>query len=435
MASQARDRGRDGSLRQRLLRDIADRHANAKAKAKHETPLIKTISRKKIKTLPRRRRRRPIIARPYTRDQRLRPDDIIIHQLSDSQQFGRALRLFSRLPLIPGLAGVAPRVRRQDHDRERLQIQLQYPGHGMWRIIDRLHSQGEWLFPQLRVHEIHQLRDTLLNDIRILCASHIAFSSDISFLRIAQLQTPVPLVIPLLDIFDLDICTKQDTDTIDWLEFERDTVRKVEAQFQVFELLAQFESPTQSERQSNTELDPVYTLSILEANPPRCRTWSLVIQHVGKYTPELAHYTMGQIAAYLYGIQKRISIPSYYPCTELASYSNVVSHMLRLSTPDEGVQTNISLLADRAYLRVLYAAILVHAYASVIKEDFSKGLLQLDCPRLVEPYTSSEHFDLITVAYREAQEATQTLYKAGGKLGREAKYLLRSVDLPEQNSL
>ncbi|KAI1131602.1 hypothetical protein F5Y10DRAFT_286111 [Nemania abortiva] len=429
MSFQPRDRGQDGSLRESPLRDVADRHAKAKAKARHETPLIKKISRKKIKTLlP---RRRPVNARPYMRGQRLRPGDIIIHELSNGQQFDSAVRVFTRLPSIPGLTGIAPCVCRQD--REQLLIQLQYPGHGIWRVVDRLHSRGDWLVAQLRVHEIHQLRDTLLNDIRILCASHIAFSSDISFLRISQQRAPVSLFHPLLDTFDLDICASQDANTIDWLDFERDIVRKVEAQFQVFEFIAEFESSDQSQQQSNTELDPVYTLSILQANPPRQLTWCLVIQQVGKYTPELAHYIMEEIAEYLYTLQKRTSQPSYYPCAGLASYLNVVSHVLRLSTADEGVEPNISLLADRAYLLILYAAILVHAYADVIKVDFSEGLLQLDCPRLVEPYTSSEHFHLITEVYREAQGAIQALYKAGGELGREAKWFLRSGHSQERN--
>ncbi|KAI0536875.1 hypothetical protein GGR58DRAFT_527973 [Xylaria digitata] len=300
MTSQPGDRAQDNSLQRRLLRNIRDRHANAK----RETPLIKKISRKK-------------------------PCDVIIHQLSDAEQFDSAVRLFTRLPSIRGLAGLAPHVCHQDRDR--LEIQLQYPSHGIWRIIDRLHSRGDWLV-----------------------------ASDVSFLRIVHQRTPVSLFLPLLDIFDLNMCIKQDANTVDWPELERDTVRKVEAQFQVFE----------SQRQSNTELDPGYTLNILQANPPRQPKLSLVVQQVGRYTPEFAHYTMENI---------------------------------------------------------LYAAVLVHAYSNVIEVDFSEGLLQLDCPSLVEPYTSSEDFHLITEAYREALEAVQTLYNAGGKLGREARWFLRDV--------
>jgi hypothetical protein len=33
--------------------------------------------------------------------------------------------------------------------------------------------------------------------------------------------------------------------------------------------------------------------------------------------------------------------------------------------------------------------VLVHAYANIIEENFPRGLLQSDCPSLVEPYTSS----------------------------------------------
>lgn len=107
---------------------------------------------------------------------------------------------------------------------------------GMWRVVDRIHSRGDPIVTQLRASEVHQLRNTFLNDIHILCASRIAFRSDVTFLRMVHQRRPVSAFVPLLDAFDLDLCTGPNADTIDWTELENNMVRRVKTQFQVFEV-------------------------------------------------------------------------------------------------------------------------------------------------------------------------------------------------------
>ncbi|RYC57104.1 hypothetical protein CHU98_g9106 [Xylaria longipes] len=423
MTFQPRHRTQGQLSRRRPLRDITDHNAT-----RRETPLIKTIARDRIKTPP-------TNARPHTPSQRLRPGDVIIHQFSDPEKYDSAVRIFTRLPSITGLAGLTPRLYNQDRDR--LEIQLKYPNCGIWRVVDRVHSRGDRAVARLRVHEIRQLRNTLLNDISILCASHIAFSCDISFLRIVHRRKPFPAFLPFLDAFDLNAC-------IDWAEYEREIVRKVEAQFQVFEFLAQLESPTQSHPQSplqsdaadaelelELELDPADALRILQANPPCDPLWCLVILQVRKYAPELARYTIDNVDGHLHTLQKRTGLPDYYPCSVLSNYSNAVRHMLLLTATDgaqpDGAQPDIQLLADRAYLWVLYAAVLVHSHVTVIEPNFSKGLLRLD--GLAEACTSREDVYLVTEACRDAQKAVQTLYKAGGKLEKGARWFIRDMHL------
>ncbi|KAI0466908.1 hypothetical protein F4859DRAFT_496359 [Xylaria cf. heliscus] len=421
MTFQPGHHGRRESSRRRPLRTITNHDANPK----REKPLIKTLLRNKLKTLPPRAPTDPNTRR-HAPSQRPKAGEVIIHQFSNPGQFDGVLRIFSCLPSIPGLAGRAPRLHSQD--RNRLEIQLQYSNYGIWRLIDRLHERCDRTVPRLSLHDIRQLRDTLSHDIRILCASHIALNSDVSFLRIIHQRKPSGLFLPLLDAFDLNRCTEKDVSTIDWTELERDMVRKVETQFQVFELLAQLDSPTRFEQQSKLKLEPEDALCILRANPPYDRKWCLVVAQVGRYTPELARYTIEDIARHLYVLQKRTSLPPYYPSRVLSNYSNTIRYVLRLSTTAEGVvQQNINLLADRAYLSVLHAAVLVHSHAKIIEVDFSEGLLQLDCPGLAEAYTSYEDFHLVTEGYREAQEAIRTLHDAGGKLERVARWFIRNM--------
>ncbi|KAI0448269.1 hypothetical protein F5B21DRAFT_166508 [Xylaria acuta] len=114
--------------RRRPLRNITHRCANAG----RETPLIKTIARNTIKSLPSPSPPPPPLpahARRHTPGQRLRAGDVIIHQFSDLAHFDGAVRIFTRLPSIAGLAGVAPRLSGQDRDR--LEIHLQYPKYSM----------------------------------------------------------------------------------------------------------------------------------------------------------------------------------------------------------------------------------------------------------------------------------------------------------------
>ncbi|KAI1827198.1 hypothetical protein F4861DRAFT_436636 [Xylaria intraflava] len=389
----------DQSPRRRPLRSISDRRANAN----HETPLIKTLLRNKIKTpLP----RPPPSAQHHKPRERPKPWDLITRKLSGPEQFNDAVRVFTCLSSIPGLSGVRPRLYGQDRDQ--LEIQLYYPKYKFWRVVDRLHSYGDSREPRMQVYEVRQLRETLLKDISILCASHIAFQSDASVLRVTEHRRK-SIFSPLLNTFDFH--TAKEANNIDWTELEKTIVRKIEMQFQVFELFAQFNSDTQPQQQSSTKLDPEETLRILRVNPPSYREMLRVILQVGRYTPELARYI----------IENTKELPLGDPA--LTSYCDAIRHVIRLSTIDECAQQSISLLADRASLWVVYTAMLVHLHAKV--KQRSQGLLRLTRPGPAEAYTSCEGFNLVVEAHREARGAIRTLYDAGGELDRTTRCYIR----------
>jgi hypothetical protein len=156
-------------------------------------------------------------------------------QFSNAKHFNSVLRIFTRLPSISGLASLTPRLYGQD--RNELKIKLQYPDCHIWRLNELVWPHNGWWNPtRMQVHQLRRLRDTLLHDIHILCASHIAVSSDISLLRVVQQAKPVPNFRALLDQFEPGMCTEQNGNTINWTELGRDLVRKVEIQFPVFEV-------------------------------------------------------------------------------------------------------------------------------------------------------------------------------------------------------
>ncbi|KAJ2983967.1 hypothetical protein NUW58_g6156 [Xylaria curta] len=394
------------------LRQTMDR----KAKARREIPLIKRIARNRMKAL---KLQFPTDSWSHTPSQPLRQGDVILHQFSDLERFDGAVRTFTRLQSISGLAGLRPRLRSQDHNR--LQIQLQYPDYKIWRVVDRLRYSSGWTVMPLQVHQIRQLRDTLLNDINTLCASHIAFSNDMSFLRIVQPQNLYSTILPLLETFDRDVCIERDSNIINWAELKKRTVRKIERQFQVFEFLAQFDSLTQSQRESYMKFHPKYVLPILKANTSG---WPLVMLQVGRYTPELARYAIKYVSEALYELKERSHLPSKDCCEELTRYSNVLRHVLRLSTKINSAKRGKHLLANRANLCILYAAMSVHRHAKIMEHKDSKGLLRLDCPGLPDTYTSCEGFDSVITAYSETREAIRILYDASEKLEGHASQLI-----------
>ncbi|CAJ2502490.1 Uu.00g098840.m01.CDS01 [Anthostomella pinea] len=203
--------------RRYALRNVTDSSVNTK----RVTPLFKIIASKVItEASP-----PPIKAQRHVPDQRVRPGDVIIHPFDSPKHFDGAVRIFTRLPFIPGLFGQTPRL--YGKDRNRLEIQIQYPKYGFWRVVNRLHLGGDPTAARLRVHHIRQLQGTLLNNITILCAWRIAFSSDVSNLRIVHQCTPSSMFLPLFDTFDPTTCAEQDDETPDWMQREQDMVRKV----------------------------------------------------------------------------------------------------------------------------------------------------------------------------------------------------------------
>ncbi|RYO89854.1 hypothetical protein DL766_010486 [Monosporascus sp. MC13-8B] len=385
---------------------------------KNETSLLKRISSNRISKAP------ATTSKPKKAIRRCQ--QVRTRQVDNPEQFDCAVRIFTGLPAIPGLAGQAPRLRGQN--RNRLEIELQYPDYGLWRVVDRVHPCGDRTTTLLRVQDIRQLRDAFLNDLSILCASQIACNTDISTLRIAHRRRPSSAFVPFLDIFDLNMCVEQGGNKIHWVKHKRDMVQKVKTQFEVLELLAQLSSPRESwqqNRYNNTDLDAEAVAHVLEAAKPPSNIGNLVIRHVKRYSPELARFAAGNAQLHLYTLGKRTSPPDRSSQGRTVDYCNTVRHVLQLGSGNGHIQQYVRLLADRAALLVIYATLLVQLYGNVIVEHDSQGVLRLDCPGdSPDAYTTYKSFQSVAQARYEAKKAIQDLYAAGGKLDDDTCWFL-----------
>ncbi|KAI1129505.1 hypothetical protein F5Y10DRAFT_290887 [Nemania abortiva] len=418
-------------LRRRPLRTITKRNA----KLKREMPLVKAMFRKKVGPLPPRtptlqrrtstspKRHAPVRHLRYSPSEPLQPGDVITHELSSPKQFDNAVRIFTTIPSLGGpYYSRSPCLYGQDRDQ--LEIQLRYSRRRIRRVVDKVNSRfdDDNHVRQLKAEEVRCLQEALVRDIRLLCASRIAISSDMLLLCFMEGKSrPRRRIYPLLDTFNLDICADDD---VDWAELERDLVRKVEAQFQLFEFLTQAEDNHLPKQYLSMQFDPGDALRTLRVDPPV--RWCAVIHQVSRYTPEVARYTIEKIDQSLRNMGKRARPSRRFGGFTMTDSSDAISHLLRLSTPNEGVQQDVDLLKDRASLRIIHAALLVHLYAKAIEQTCSEGLLQLDDPGPAESYTSCDNFDLVSTAYREAREAIKTLHDTGGELG-DAEYYIRGM--------
>ncbi|KAI0425214.1 hypothetical protein F5Y09DRAFT_346910 [Xylaria sp. FL1042] len=384
-------------------------------------PLIKKIARRKAKE--RKLPQPPKGARRYKPDDTLNPSQVIIHWLKSFKQFDHMIRVFKRLESISGLSGLRPFIYSQD--RERLEILLVYPREHFWLVIDR-HSprRRKRDIPELGLADLRQLRDTLVNDIGILCASRIAFSSDISLLRIcySKHHSRNSSFLPLLDTLDLTISAEQQDadDTTNWDELERDLVRKVDAQFQVFEFLAHLRRPViEPPKQYDLQLDGKYALCIINANPFYFEEQSLIIQQIGRYSLDTMRSAVSMLDPLVLRQRGQTA-----PEDHIRWAMNAVTHVLRLSSGAEeaGTENYITLLIIIAHIRILWASVL---FLTHVKVPFRGSLYQfitLTEPGVAEDYSSPEGFELVTEAFCNAREAIEILYGAGGRLTRTERY-------------
>ncbi|KAI1271464.1 hypothetical protein F5Y07DRAFT_404367 [Xylaria sp. FL0933] len=316
------------------------------------------------------------------------------------------VRVLARLESTSGLAGIKPVIHSQDRDR--LEILLLYPEDHFRPLIN---DRNTSYVPRLGLTDVRELRDTLVNDISILCASRITFSSDISFLRIGYSKK----YLPLLDTFDLAMSPAQDVanDTTNWEELEKDLVRKIDAQFQVFEYLAQLEPLClDPPKQYNLQLDPEYALHITQGNRLYYTERSVIFQQVCGYSRKIASEVI-YILRDLIDAQSRWTLHDALVIREL----NTAAHVIRQSSGAEaGTEDYIPLLVDITQIRILCARVLFTHHAKVRIEPIP--LIELSNPGVAENYSSPEGFELVKEAFCKAKEAIESLYKAGGRLTR-----------------
>ncbi|KAJ2987183.1 hypothetical protein NUW58_g4645 [Xylaria curta] len=355
---------------------------------------------------------------------RVRPK-IWTRSFDNAEQFDCAARIFARLPIIPGLSCPSPRLCGQN--RSRLEMQRECPTYGLWKAVDMIHKICPPYVPRMYVQDVRQLRDTLLNDTSILCASQIALNVDVTVLYVARKSATKRrpgVYVPFLENFDLGMLKSQDGFESDWAQHERDLVQKVKKQFDVLELLSQLASSPESQQQNhnNIDLDPETVVHILKATRPSPDMLDLVICRVQKYAPMLAEYVVEHAVLQLYALGKR---REPLESERTRHHCNTVRHLVKLGPSDEDAQQQAHLLAGRATLLILYAALLIHLHSNIITVHDSKGLLQLDDPNdSPGAYASHENFLSVTQARCEARKAVRDLYAMGGKLPRDIRWFL-----------
>ncbi|KAI1345553.1 hypothetical protein F5Y01DRAFT_320640 [Xylaria sp. FL0043] len=354
----------------------------------------------------------------------LRPGDLIIRRLRNDEELESMVRVFARLESTSGLAGVKPVIHSQDRDR--LEILLLYPDDHFRPLID---DRNPPYVPRLGLRHVRELRDTLVNDISILCASRITFSSDISFLRIGYSEK----FLPLLDTFDLARSPAQDVcnDTTDWEELEKDLVRKVDAQFQVFEYLSQLQPLCLNPpKQYNLQLDPEYALRITHGNQLYRTERSVIFQQVCGYSREIASEVIYILRDLTEG-QSRWTLHDALVTREL----NTAAHVIRQSSGAEaGTEDYIPLLVDITQIRILCARLLFTYHAKKVRIG-PIPLIELSNPGVAENYSSPESFELVKEAFCKAREAIESLYKAGGRLTRMQRCYIRDRPWEVRKSL
>lgn len=208
-------------------------------KPRTATPLVKKVASNRISKLSSSTNCQPSRRRPP-------PVKIVTRSFDNVELFNCAVRIFTRLPILSGLAGPSPRLCGQNRDK--LEINLEYPTVGLWKALSTIRATTRNHIPRMTPHNIRQLRDTILNDLSLLVDSQIPFDPDVSSLFVAgksasrdarrknAMRTDPSWYAPLLDTFDLNKCTGQEGIEINWAQHKKDLIHKVQAQFNVLEV-------------------------------------------------------------------------------------------------------------------------------------------------------------------------------------------------------
>lgn len=177
------------------------------------------------------------------------------------------------------------------------------------------------------------------------------------------------------------------------------------------------------------KLDPDTVVHVLEAHRPAPDICVVVIRHVKTYSTRLARFVAEEARNHLYTLGRRSS-PAENGWT--IHYCNMVQHMLQLQlqlSSEDGMDEQ--LLADRAALLVIYAALLIQVHSKQIKVGRSEGLVQLDSSSDSCLYIDQHTFLHVREACDEVTTVVHKLDASGLKLCNEVKWFLRSRGVEE----
>ena len=177
------------------------------------------------------------------------------------------------------------------------------------------------------------------------------------------------------------------------------------------------------------KLDPDTVVHVFEAHRPAPDIRVLVIRHVKTYSTRLARVVAEEARNHLYTLGRRSS-PAENGWT--IHYCNMVQHILQLQlqlSSEDGMDEQ--LLADRAALLVIYAALLIQVHSKQIKVGRSEGLVQLDSSSDSCLYIDQHTFLHVREACDEVTTVVHKLDASGLKLCNEVKWFLRSRGVEE----
>ncbi|KAI1661531.1 hypothetical protein F4813DRAFT_386061 [Daldinia decipiens] len=380
---------------------------------RHETPLIRKIAIKHITKAQEAFPVRPRIQHHrhhhhrHHRDKQLNTTINITTRRFDNQlQFDRAVHIYTQLRAIPDLTSLVPRLHGQD--RNRLEIELQYPTYGLVSIYDRARGYGDRTAPLLRMRHVCRFKDALLNDIAILGDSKIACDVDLSSLHVVYQGHRF---LPFLDNFSLEIVAEDENHT-QWTDLKVSMVQNIKAQLDVLERLAQLTASSRRQLQVfETDLDPELVIKMLQLFEPPSYQQNHIICHVNRYIPDLGQYVADHVMRYLYSLEPRDHLPEESQQEETNSYLEAVRHVLQLSRGN--CHQEASLLFVQVSLLIIHAVLLNQLHAKVIKDSGSKNILQWDGPGVAEAYMSDENFHKVSEAHNEVVEAVKSLEDTG----------------------
>lgn len=213
----------------RPCRPLGDVTVSRDVKARrHETPLIKKIA---IKHITKAQEAFSVGSRTQRYHHHWgRQLNITIRRFDNQLEFDRAVHIYIQLQTIPNLTSLFPRLHGQD--RNRLEIELQYPTYGLLSIYDRARAYDDRTVPLLRMQDACLFEDGLLNDISILGDSQIACDIDLSSLRVMYQGHHF---LPFLDNFSLEMGTADKNNT-QWTDLKVTMVQNIKAQFRMLEV-------------------------------------------------------------------------------------------------------------------------------------------------------------------------------------------------------
>lgn len=172
-------------------------------------------------------------------------------------------------------------------------------------------------------------------------------------------------------------------------------------------------------------LQPDIVAEVLRQTRAPAPDGNQIIRHVKQYSHKLGQYVSEEVRWCIGVLPTRTNPLDEFNSNTVRDSCSVVSHVLELL--DQHLRdgpVELSDLADRAALSVIYAGLLIHLHAKEVIVAQGRGLLDLDYEPVAESYTSDEGFLSVTNAHFQVKEAIRGLEEEGGSLDNASLYII-----------